>query len=61
MTFPIGKHFTINGTEYVLRKAEAPTPEESAATKAKQDACPHDKGVNYTDPLTCMVCGKVLG
>lgn len=56
---PIGQRFTINGVEYALRKAEPPTPEELAAIKAKQDACPHDRGVYYTDPLTCMACGKV--
>lgn len=60
MTLPVGKHFFIEGKEYVLRKAEPPTSEEVLAIKAKRDACPHDRGVHFTAPLTCARCGKVM-
>lgn len=60
MSLPIGQRFTVNGQTYVLRKATKPTPAEQAAILAQQAACPHDKGVHFTAPLTCRLCGKEM-
>ena len=58
--WPIGKLYVINGITYALRKAGPQTAEQQAATLTRQATCQHDKGVHFTDPLTCRLCEKVM-
>lgn len=56
----VGEAFAVNGAVYRLRLAQPPNEEEMKTIKARQEVRPHDRGVNYTDPLTCAICGKEM-